>query len=117
MPIRAQLALLLACNEGLLDVLPEDRLANAEQRLRAAVADSTLTLQDSREAWLAAIRGWLAELTRGATPARPAAGAGAQGVAQEPTPESAPALGPEPTASAAAGEHAAHRERGHEPPA
>jgi F-type H+-transporting ATPase subunit alpha len=103
MPIRAQLALLMACNEGLLDALPEDRLAEAELRLRAAVADSTLTLQDSREAWLVAIRGWLAEPTRGAGAVPPAAAAAAAGRA--------------PAPSAAASDDAAPREREHEPPA
>ncbi|MGD8275390.1 MAG: F0F1 ATP synthase subunit alpha, partial [Thiohalocapsa sp.] len=62
-PIRVQLALLISCNEGLLDTLTEDQVADAEQRLRAAVADSTLTLQDSRDAWLDAIRVWLLNLS------------------------------------------------------
>jgi F-type H+-transporting ATPase subunit alpha len=69
LPIRQQLALLIACNEGLLDTPAEDQVAGAERRLRAAVADSTLMLEDSRDTWVTAIRGWLADLSQPVTPA------------------------------------------------
>jgi len=59
LPIRAQLALLIAYNAELLDDLTADQVPAAETWLRAAVEVSALTLSDSRDAWLAAIRGWL----------------------------------------------------------
>ncbi len=59
LPIRAQLALLIAYNAELLDDLTEDQVPAAETRLRAAVQASALTLSDSRDVWLAAIGGWL----------------------------------------------------------
>ena len=59
LPIRVQLALLIAYNAGLLDELGEEQVPDAEARLRQAVEASPLTLDDSRETWLDAIRRWL----------------------------------------------------------
>ncbi|MCG6942661.1 MAG: F0F1 ATP synthase subunit alpha [Thiohalocapsa sp.] len=59
LPIRVQLALLIAYNAGLLDELTKAQVPAAEKRLRQAVAASPLTMSDTREAWLAAIAGWL----------------------------------------------------------
>jgi len=70
LPIRVQLALLTACNAGLLDDLGEEAIPGTEAQLRRAVTDSTLTLDDSRETWLAALRDWL-----GMGAATPASGA------------------------------------------
>ena len=63
LPIRFQLAWLIAFNAGLFQgVSPED-LAGVMARLRAAVDASPLTLDDGRETWLWALQDWLG--TRG----------------------------------------------------
>jgi F-type H+-transporting ATPase subunit alpha len=59
LPIRFQLAWLIAFNAGLFQgVSPED-LAGVMARLRASVDASPLTLDDGRDTWLGALRDWL----------------------------------------------------------
>jgi F-type H+-transporting ATPase subunit alpha len=59
LPIRVQLALLIAYNAGLLDDLAPEEVPAVEAKLRAAVQTSRLALTDAREVWLDSIRGWL----------------------------------------------------------
>ena len=61
LPIRFQLAWLIAFNEGLFEGMPPKALRGWMTRLRAAVEASTLTIEASRDAWVEAVRGWLAE--------------------------------------------------------
>jgi F-type H+-transporting ATPase subunit alpha len=55
-----QLAWMCACNEGLLDELEGEALQAALHRLRQGVDGTHLHLDSPRDAWLAAIRLWLA---------------------------------------------------------
>lgn len=57
--IRFQLAWLIAFNAGLFEGLDPKDLPAPLARLRAAVEQSPLTLDDGREHWLAALRDWL----------------------------------------------------------
>ncbi|MCB1906467.1 MAG: F0F1 ATP synthase subunit alpha [Rhodocyclaceae bacterium] len=57
-----QLGWMISCNEGLLDGREGDALRGALGRLREGVAADRLELDSPREAWLAAIRGWLASV-------------------------------------------------------
>ncbi len=59
LPIGFQLAWLIAFNEGLFDGVPADELPRLLADLRSGVETSTLTLEDGREAWVEAVRGWL----------------------------------------------------------
>jgi F-type H+-transporting ATPase subunit alpha len=59
LPIRFQLAWLIAFNAGLLDEVAVDAIPAVTARLRTGVQASAPTLDDRREAWLEAIRGWL----------------------------------------------------------
>ncbi|KAA6183491.1 F0F1 ATP synthase subunit alpha [Thiohalocapsa marina] len=59
LPIRAQLAWLIAFNAGLFDRVELDQVAGLAERLRHGVESSPLDLDDPRERWLGAIRGWL----------------------------------------------------------
>ncbi len=61
LPIRFQLAWLIAFNEGLFEGADPKDLSGRMARLRSAVEASGLTLGDKRETWLAALRGWLCE--------------------------------------------------------
>jgi len=54
------LAWMLAFNEGRLDGLEQGLLSQALQRLREGAEHCTLGLADQRDAWNAAIAGWLA---------------------------------------------------------
>ncbi len=65
LPIRCQLALLVAFNEGLLDEVPPGQLPPRLSRLREGVGASALTLEDPRNTWVAAVRGWLQAEPRG----------------------------------------------------
>lgn len=58
-PIRFQLAWLTAFNAGLFQGTDPKDIPGVMARLRAAVEASPLTLEDTREAWLEALRGWL----------------------------------------------------------
>jgi len=59
LPIRFQLAWLIAFNERLFDAAETADLASMAARLRAGVDNSSLTLEDDRAAWLQAITRWL----------------------------------------------------------
>ena len=59
LPIREQLAWLIAFNEGLFDGSAAETLAPKLERLRASAADCPLSLEDDRAAWVKAVRGWL----------------------------------------------------------
>jgi F-type H+/Na+-transporting ATPase subunit alpha len=59
LPIRFQLAWLTAFNAGLFKGTDPKVLPGLMARLRAAVEASPLTLDDGRETWLEALRGWM----------------------------------------------------------
>ncbi|MFY9974815.1 MAG: F0F1 ATP synthase subunit alpha [Chromatiaceae bacterium] len=59
LPIRFQLAWLIAFNAGLFQGVSPEALAGVMTRLRASVDASPLTLDDGRETWLAALQDWL----------------------------------------------------------
>jgi F-type H+-transporting ATPase subunit alpha len=59
LPIRFQLAWLIAFNEGLFQGVDPKDLQGLMVRLRAAVEACPLTLDDGRDTWLEALRGWL----------------------------------------------------------
>ena len=59
LPIRFQLAWLTAFNEGLFEGTDPKELPARMARLRAAVDASTLALEDRRDIWIEALRGWL----------------------------------------------------------
>ncbi len=59
LPIRFQLAWLIAFNEGLFEGTDPKDLPGLMAWLRSAVDASALTLDDGRDAWLEALRGWL----------------------------------------------------------
>jgi F-type H+-transporting ATPase subunit alpha len=59
LPIRFQLAWLIAFNEGLFQGRDPKALPGLMERLRAGVEASALGLDDGRGAWLEAVRGWL----------------------------------------------------------
>jgi F-type H+-transporting ATPase subunit alpha len=59
LPIRFQLAWLIAFNEGLFEGADPKHLPAHMARLRAVVEASTLTLDDPRDVWVQAVRGWL----------------------------------------------------------
>lgn len=59
LPIRFQLAWLIAFNEGLFQVVDPEDLQGLMVRLRVAVEACPLTLDDGRDTWLEALRGWL----------------------------------------------------------
>jgi F-type H+/Na+-transporting ATPase subunit alpha len=59
LPIRFQLAWLIAFNEGLFQGSDPKALPGIMARLRAAVETSPLTLDDGRDAWLESLRVWL----------------------------------------------------------
>jgi len=75
LPIRFQLAWLIAFNAGLFEGLDPKDLPRRLARLRAAVDQSLLTLDDGREEWLTALREWLGSQ-----------GPGQDGGADEPAP-------------------------------
>jgi F-type H+-transporting ATPase subunit alpha len=60
LPIRFQLAWLVAFNAGLFAGLDPQQLAAPMARLRAAIEVSALTLDDPRDQWLALIQDCLA---------------------------------------------------------
>ena len=60
-PIEAQLAWLVAFNEGLFDAAEPDAVPDRLERLRAQVRESRMRLDDPRASWVAAVRGWLAQ--------------------------------------------------------
>ncbi len=59
LPIRFQLAWLIAFNEGLFEGTDPKALPGRMSHLRSAVDASALTLDDGRDAWIEALRGWL----------------------------------------------------------
>jgi len=59
LPIRFQLAWLIAFNEGLFDGMAADELPRLIADLLTGVEASALTLVDGREAWVEAVRDWL----------------------------------------------------------
>ena len=59
LPIRFQLAWLVAFNAGLLDGLATEAIPAITVLLRAGVEASALSLDDGRDAWLEQIRGWI----------------------------------------------------------
>ena len=59
MPIEYHLAWLITFNAGMLNELRKDALADALQKLRHGVEQSTLTLDADRGQWLDAVRAWL----------------------------------------------------------
>jgi F-type H+-transporting ATPase subunit alpha len=59
LPIRFQLAWLIAFNEGLFEGAEIPALPSRMARLRAAVEASALTLDGGRDVWVQAVRGWL----------------------------------------------------------
>jgi len=65
LPIRFQVAWLIAFNEGLFTGLDPRQLAAPMARLRAAVDASALTLDDPRDQWLGLVRDCLAEAADG----------------------------------------------------
>ncbi|WP_346840047.1 F0F1 ATP synthase subunit alpha [Microbulbifer sp. SAOS-129_SWC] len=62
LPIEFQLAWMIAFNDGLLDALAPRSVPKVLAQLRAEQADSDLTLDDGRQRWQAAVRGWLAQM-------------------------------------------------------
>lgn len=62
LPIEFQLAWMVAYNEGLFDALALDSIASRLSYLARCVAQSSLSPDDSREAWRQAVTGWLQEL-------------------------------------------------------
>jgi len=61
LPIEFQLAWMVAYNEGLFDTLALDTIAPRLGYLARCVAQGSLSLGDSREAWRQAVTGWLQE--------------------------------------------------------
>jgi F-type H+-transporting ATPase subunit alpha len=61
LPIRFQLAWLIALKEGLLDGLDPQQVAALMDRLRAAVKTAPLALEDPRDQWLALVRDCMAD--------------------------------------------------------
>ncbi len=59
LPVEFQMAWLLAFNEGLFDAVELEALPGRLQQLQHQVAESSLRLEDERDAWLEAIRRWL----------------------------------------------------------
>jgi F-type H+-transporting ATPase subunit alpha len=59
LPITFQLAWLVAYNEGLLDKVPLAAVASWLERLAEQVKQSGLRVDDGRDQWLTALRGWL----------------------------------------------------------
>ena len=59
LPITFQLAWLVAYNEGLLDTVPLETVADLLERLAQQVTQSKLRLEDDREHWVAALKDWL----------------------------------------------------------
>ena len=62
LPIEFQLAWMVAYNEGLFDALATSTIPDRLRRLAEHVAQSTLTLGDSREQWRQAVATWLKEI-------------------------------------------------------
>jgi len=60
LPIGAQMAWLVAFNDGLLDGLDGTTVRHRVDRLAQLAANSGLQLDDPRDAWKAAVAGWLA---------------------------------------------------------
>jgi F-type H+-transporting ATPase subunit alpha len=60
-PIEAQLAWLVAFNEGLFDAVAPDAVPELLERLRSQVREGRMSLDDPRESWVMAVRGWLAQ--------------------------------------------------------
>jgi F-type H+-transporting ATPase subunit alpha len=63
--IEFQLAWLVAFNEGLFDGVAQERIPPMLEHLRACVAESPLTLEQEREKWAAAVRGWFRDFPGG----------------------------------------------------
>ena len=61
LPPESQLAWLIAFNDARLEKLDDGRLAEALARLARRAAGGSLALGDARDAWSAAVAGWLAE--------------------------------------------------------
>jgi len=59
LPPECQLAWLVAFNDGRFEGMDDERLAAALARLFAGASGGALTLGDSREAWGAAVAGWI----------------------------------------------------------
>jgi F-type H+-transporting ATPase subunit alpha len=64
LPITFQLAWLVAYNEGLLDTLPLETVADLLERLAQQVTQSKLRLEDDRERWVTALKDWLGTFTQ-----------------------------------------------------
>ena len=60
LPPELQLAWLVAYNDGRLDAVAPEEVPGALERLAAGFGRSELTLTSAREAWAAAVAGWLA---------------------------------------------------------
>ncbi|MCG6986394.1 MAG: F0F1 ATP synthase subunit alpha [Thiocapsa sp.] len=65
LPIRVQLALLIAFNEGLLDGLDPSEIAGRVRALRTGIASCGLSLDDARENWVGVVRRLLAAVPGG----------------------------------------------------
>ena len=61
LPPESQLAWLVAFNDGRLEKLDEGELGGALARLARGAAGGSLGLDGARDAWSAAVAGWLAE--------------------------------------------------------
>jgi F-type H+-transporting ATPase subunit alpha len=61
LPIEFEMAWLVAHNEGLFDGVDREQLSSQLEQLRQQVANSGLTLSDSRERWRSAVRLWFAK--------------------------------------------------------
>ena len=61
--IEIHLAWLIGFNEGLFDACSAEQVSAAFGRLSRAVRDSRLRLDDSRDQWVQAVRGWLGFLS------------------------------------------------------
>ncbi len=59
LPVEFQLAWLIAFNEGLFDGVALEQVATTLKRLQQQVATSGLRLDEERQQWLLAVRGWL----------------------------------------------------------
>lgn len=62
LPIEFQLAWMTAYIEGLYDALPLSAIPDSMHRLAECVAQSELTLVDSREQWQQAVATWMKEI-------------------------------------------------------